>query len=79
MKNISKLLLATVFLLSFSCGDDDKCENFSVSTLSFNYSGSLNGTFSVSGELPSSESTIIWEHNWAAGSYFSDFGKEWMP
>ena len=78
MKDISKPLLAIVFLLSFSCGDDDKCENFSKSTLSFNYSGFLNDTFSVSGELPSSESTIIWQHNWAVGEYFSDFGKEWM-
>ena len=78
IKDISKHLLTTVFLLSFSRGEDDKCENFSNSKLSFNYSGFLNDTISVSGELPSSESTIIWEHNWATGAYFTDFGKEWM-
>ena len=77
MKTISVLFLVVVLVLSFACTDEEKCGNFPTSSLAFNYSGFLNGAYSVSGEIPAS-ATIPYHVDWATGKYFTEVGADWM-
>ena len=77
MKTISVLFLVVVLVLSFACTDEEKCGNFPTSSLAFNYSGFLNGAYSVSGEIPAS-ANIPYHVDWATGKYFTEVGADWM-
>ena len=84
MKNKEKLWIYPFImigvLLILLCGckkDDESAPNtvYPVSSLSFDYSGLLNGTYSVVGDIPLSS---IYLKEWADAILFAEYGDKWI-
>ena len=73
----SLILILSLFALH-CCEDSPPCGQAAVSSISFNYSGTQSGVYFAKGEVPSSDTTAIYNHQWAMAGLFSDFGEKWI-
>jgi hypothetical protein len=77
----SPWIIALSMLVLSECGDDDdKCLPPAVSSLSYTYTGDINGAYAVEGEVPVSTpvSMTIYDYSWAMGGTFGEFGTYWV-
>lgn len=81
---ISSFIISGLILsVNAGCKKDDKNTNdpvYPVSSLSFDYSGFVNGTYDAGGEIPHSPDpgTSITDYEWADALLFEESGVEWV-
>jgi len=80
LKPLCKIALSILILSGCidNNNDNEKCLPPSISSLSYVYSGFIDGTHAVQGEVPSPETSIIHDFNWVVGSKFTEYGIDYM-